>query len=395
MSRELVKNQIQRFLSTDTPEVLAIKGDWGVGKTYSWNKYIKEFKDQCALESYSYVSLFGINSVDELKRTTFLNAVDITKIEESHNIKSILKNITEKGKNTKLPLFGDIGHIYDSVCQLSMSETIICFDDLERHSKGITIKDFMGLVSFFKEQRKCKVVLLLNEDVSNDDDTFKDYRKYKEKVVDKQLHFEPTAEHCFDIMYQKDFDFRSYIRDCCVGLKIKNKRVIRKIVEQVREFLEFVDIDNERIKKQVIHSTIVLSWCYYCHEADKNNIPNFAFAIQTGLRKENEELGWDKEKTERWNRTLNNYGYKMTDEMDLSVACGIEQGFLDTEKLSALCKIKQKEIEIEDASVKWHKAWELFHGSFENNSEDIAQALEEGVIPPFLMEFKSRCFSLC
>ncbi len=29
MSVELVKEQIQRFLSSDTPEVLAIKGDWG------------------------------------------------------------------------------------------------------------------------------------------------------------------------------------------------------------------------------------------------------------------------------------------------------------------------------------------------------------------------------
>lgn len=29
MSVELVKEQVRRFLSTDTPEVLAIKGDWG------------------------------------------------------------------------------------------------------------------------------------------------------------------------------------------------------------------------------------------------------------------------------------------------------------------------------------------------------------------------------
>lgn len=44
MSVDLVEQQIRRFLASDTPEVLAIKGGWGVGKTYSWDKYIEEFK---------------------------------------------------------------------------------------------------------------------------------------------------------------------------------------------------------------------------------------------------------------------------------------------------------------------------------------------------------------
>ena len=44
MSVELVKDQVRRFLSTDTPEVLAIKGDWGVGKTYSWDVHSKSSK---------------------------------------------------------------------------------------------------------------------------------------------------------------------------------------------------------------------------------------------------------------------------------------------------------------------------------------------------------------
>lgn len=381
MSVELVKEQIRRFLSTDTPEVLAIKGDWGVGKTYSWEQYIEEFKGECALKSYSYVSLFGINSIAELKQTTFLNTIDTKRIGEAPNIKGYSKKVADLVKDTKIPYVskyvGGIGSLINSVSQLAMNKTIICFDDLERHSKGITIKDFMGLVSFFKEQKGCKVVLLLNEEAG--DDTFKDYRKYKEKIVDRQLHFEPTAEQCFDIMFADDFEFRDYVRDCCIGLNIKNKRVIRKIVEHTNEFLELVDDFDESIKKQVIHSTIVLSWCYYCHGADEVHIPEFAFVNQSGTRKENEESGWTKEVTVRWNMTLSRYGYGFTDEIDLAVARGIEQGFLDKEKLIPLCRHKQKEVEIQHASAKWDEAWKLFHGSFDANEEEVAEAMEAGM----------------
>ncbi|MFS1421224.1 hypothetical protein BCU26_019325 [Vibrio splendidus] len=381
MSVELVKEQTRRFLSTETPEVLAIKGDWGIGKTYSWEQYIEEFKGECALKSYSYVSLFGINSISELKQTTFLNTIDTKRIGQAPNIKGYSKKVADLVKDTKIPYVsryvGGIGSLINSVSQLAMNKTIICFDDLERHSNGINIKDFMGLVSFFKEQKGCKVVLLLNEQAG--DKTFEDYRKYKEKIVDRQLHFEPTAEQCFDTMFVGDFEFKDYVRDCCVGLDIKNKRVIRKIVEHTKEFLELVDGFDESIKRQVIHSTIVLSWCYYCHGADEKRIPEFGFVKQSGARKANEQAGWPKEITVRWNMTLSRYGYGYTDEIDLAVARGIEQGFLDKEKLIPLCIHKQKEFEIQNASVKWDEAWRLFHGSFNNNEKDIALAFEEGM----------------
>lgn len=37
MSLSKVEIKISDFLSTNTPEVMAIKGAWGVGKTFTWN----------------------------------------------------------------------------------------------------------------------------------------------------------------------------------------------------------------------------------------------------------------------------------------------------------------------------------------------------------------------
>ncbi len=382
MSVVLVKQQIQRFLASNTPEVLAIKGGWGVGKTYSWNEYIEEFKDECALKSYSYVSLFGLNSIDELKQATFINTVDTKRIGEPPNIKGYSRKVADLLKDTKIPYVskyvGGIGSLIDSVSQLAMNKTIICFDDLERHSDKFTIKDFLGLVSYFKERKGCKVVLLLNEEAG--EKTFEDYKKYKEKVVDRQLHFEPTAKECFDTISEGyDFELKEYVRDCCVGLKIKNKRVIKKIIEHVNDFLACVEGYDEELKKQVIHSTIVLSWCYYCHGADKEVIPEFGFVARTGLRKSDDSLGWTEIKIKRWNAFLNSYGYQMTDEIDLEVAKGIEQGFLSEEALMPLCEHRQKEINIRKDSQKWDEAWNIFHGSFDDNEDAVAEAMEEGM----------------
>lgn len=47
----------------------------GIGKTYTWNTFLKDNKDKVAFNRYSYVSLFGINSLDSLKYSIFENAI--------------------------------------------------------------------------------------------------------------------------------------------------------------------------------------------------------------------------------------------------------------------------------------------------------------------------------
>ncbi|MEZ9678369.1 hypothetical protein AB4306_00210 [Vibrio splendidus] len=375
MSVELVKEQVQRFLSSDTPEVLAIKGGWGVGKTYSWQKYACEFKNHCAVNRYSYVSLFGINSIEEIKKATFLNTIDTHNIGQPLNISSRSKKWAESLQGLKLKGVS-VGDVLGSVSQLTMDKTIICFDDLERHSKGVTIKDFMGLVSYFKEQKGCKVVLLLNEDAG--DETFADYRKYKEKIIDRQLHFEPTAEQCFDAVWSGDLEFKEFIKDCCVGLKIKNMRVLKKVIEHIKEFLELVEGFDDSIKKQVIHTTVVLSWCYYCHGSNEENIPSFEYAASQA-KFFNKDRGTDKpDKEQKWGDILASYGYQHTDDIDASVAKGIQQGFVDKTQLLPLCQEKQKEIDVRNQSASWDDAWKLFHGSFNLNEDEVAKAFEKG-----------------
>lgn len=53
-----VAKALDAFMQSDN-SVLVIKGDWGVGKTFFWNKYYNENKNNLKKIAYSYVSLFG------------------------------------------------------------------------------------------------------------------------------------------------------------------------------------------------------------------------------------------------------------------------------------------------------------------------------------------------
>jgi len=42
----LIQTQIKMFLQLPSPELIAIKGHWGVGKTFAWDKWLVEAKSR-------------------------------------------------------------------------------------------------------------------------------------------------------------------------------------------------------------------------------------------------------------------------------------------------------------------------------------------------------------
>lgn len=167
MSIEIIKSQINKFLVSKEPEVMAIKGSWGIGKTYSWNKFLKEAKEgqKIGLGMYSYISLFGVNSLNEFKYSIFVNKIKRSEIGKdasfetfSHNLNKTWSILQDKSFKisaidlaSKMATKNSISNITESIAFLSLSETIICIDDLERRGKGLELKDVLGLVSLLKE----------------------------------------------------------------------------------------------------------------------------------------------------------------------------------------------------------------------------------------------------
>lgn len=88
MTTTLVKAEIARFLKSTLPEVLCIKGKWGVGKTFAWQQFLKQASSSgsVGLGHYAYISLFGLNSLDALKNAILENSVTAGMIAEGPSL---------------------------------------------------------------------------------------------------------------------------------------------------------------------------------------------------------------------------------------------------------------------------------------------------------------------
>lgn len=63
MTRTVIESVINEFLDSKTSEVLAISGQWGVGKTYTLREMVRDYDGWNSLAWYSYISVFGAKSI--------------------------------------------------------------------------------------------------------------------------------------------------------------------------------------------------------------------------------------------------------------------------------------------------------------------------------------------
>ena len=399
MTIEIIKSQINKFLSSKEPEVMAIKGSWGIGKTYSWKKFLKEAKDgqNIGLGMYSYISLFGINSLNEFKYSIFVNKIKRSEIGEDASIKSFTYNVNKtlnavKEKSVKLSILdfiskafsrNSVSNIAESIAFLSLSETIICIDDLERRSKGLELKDVLGLVSLLKEQKKCKVVLLLNDNNLSKED-LEDYTKYRDKVIDIELEFSPTSSENVAIAFQGTDYATEILKESAIKLDIKNIRVLTQTERLVNLVIPHLIDYEQEITHQVVHTLTLFAWCHYCHKSD--NVPSLDYVIKTtnnfDYDLEFKEYSEDKNETEEeksWKILINNYGYTATDKLDLFLSKVIQTGYVIEDELKEKAEEKNREIKAHKAGKSYRNAWDLFHNSFNDNRDEVVSSFYEKI----------------
>jgi hypothetical protein len=95
------------FLSEDTYKVAILKGEWGVGKTFFWKKFLgKNKKTLKKFRAYSYVSIFGIKDFNSINKQIFsgFEILDGSKfkkqIEMFKPLSKILESVNIPGVNS-------------------------------------------------------------------------------------------------------------------------------------------------------------------------------------------------------------------------------------------------------------------------------------------------------
>lgn len=376
MSVAIVEDEVKRFLATKSPEVLCISGHWGVGKTFAWNRFLEQARDAkaIALSRYAYASLFGQNSLDDVKAEIFETTVTGAQIGKTATLQSLdasLATLETGGRRLwqlarQIPIVGEHVGGAARMTFLAVRNQIVCLDDLERAGSGLELNDVLGLASFLKEQRDCKVVLLLNQDALDSDDG-KSFALQLEKVADTFIKYNPTADESADIAFPQAKDSRAWLRDNAAKLGIVNIRVIKRAERLYDRAAEILATRDQRLMKQVASSIVLFAYAKF----QPLVAPSVSFLRSFSYMMESAEEGPEKD----WPSVLRSYGFASLDEVDVVLLDGVDQGAFDPDALKTVADRFEDALQVQDRDSSFSDAWRLFHDSFELNDAELVAKL--------------------
>lgn len=262
------------------------------------------------------------------------------------------------------------------VFSLFIRNQIICIDDLERKGKNLYVGDVLGLINFLKEERNCKIALILNEDalyqVISEENKKQEFRRYFEKVVDISLNFDPTAEESVNIALKERTKEKRLISEQCIKLGISNIRIIKKIDKLVGEIAPILNQFEEQVVRKAVISLTLLSWSVYDPETAPP-IEHIKKRTSFGpVLQGNENIS---EKEGAWNALLDAYGFSAMDEFDHALLGGIQNGFFDTDAINENAFKLNEQIRATNSSLDFWNAWGAYHDSFSDNQEEVLNTI--------------------
>ncbi|WP_179959543.1 hypothetical protein [Pannonibacter tanglangensis] len=389
MSTEQVKNEIRRFLKAEDKLALCLSGKWGVGKTHTWDTLLTAaFKNDAVWpQRYAYVSLFGLENLSDVRRSVFENTVEAAAFREKERLEATLNSVSERlaqlsskwraglGMIRGIPVVADYAGLVEAGF-LDVRNQIVCFDDLERMSDSLDLKDVLGLISFLKEKKNCKVVLLLNSEALEGQNA-EDFRVQLEKVIDINLTFAPTASEAVAIAVpDRTTLLTQMVAEYAAKLEITNIRTIFKLLRICGRLEEVLEGYDARIIKQAFHSACLFGFAIYQ--------PTEAPSIDTILKDRTyADLVGDREeptpKEIQHSELLTRYEFHTADGLDRVVFDCIHCGFFDEVSLRREADVLKGRLKLRDQDAAFSKVWDIYHGTFDDNADAFATQLKQSI----------------
>lgn len=383
MSLEPFYVEIERFLMRPDPEVLIISGKWGVGKTFAWNRLLKEARDShhIALSKYAYVSLFGLAGLDAVNGAIFENTVASERAGASPDMDSLAATVKSAATSWRsgiklaryIPGVSDYSQALEKLGAFSIRNQIICLDDLERRSRSLDVRDVLGLVSFLKEQRACKVVVLLNDESLGED--YEEFRRQLEKVADTAVVFAPTPLEAAEIGVDPHSPSRDQLRKDVIALGVVNIRTIKKIETAAKRLSEQLTEYDPRILEAAIHAAALFTFVKLQPDIAPTDEFVRSYNQFEGLFGQSEKPLPHPE----WRNLLQEFGWSSTDNFDVVIADGVEHGHFDTAALEREAAALQAKLRSSDDDVVFKLAWDAYHDSFADNAVEVLERLAQAV----------------
>ena len=330
MTMEKTKAQLTHLLADKDNKVIALTGKWGTGKSYLWNEVKNESKDD-AVKKALYVSLFGLNGMNQVKRKLLQSAYP-TGTTLIDGLQKVLNTVSKKASGLdELALFA---------LPAVLKDKVIVFDDIERKHEKLHIDEILGFIDEYTQQNGARFVLIFNSDKLVDVDLWNTFR---EKVVDQEIGLNTSPSEAFDIAirlspssYEKD------IREVSERCGLTNIRVIRKVIKVVNSILENQIDPSDVLLRRVIPSTVLLAAVHY---KGIENGPDLQFILNYSLVNEifNSSQNDSNENTEidhtsKWKLLLKDLGIELCSDYEQQVNEFLHSGLIDAEAVQTIIK---------------------------------------------------------
>lgn len=395
-----IQKTIDGFLSAKASSAIVLQGKWGGGKTYFWRHRIS--KDATAepwRQRYSYVSLFGINSLSELKASLSVATAEFDIDAQSQwRLKRSLTRLWWKGQRwigdliQFVPKFGDkVGKLYERASFYAVRDRVICLDDVERRGSALGLRDVLGLVSYLVEDRNCRVVVILNNGrLSEIDQAI--WNDNKEKVFHGELNYSPTLRETIALGLSEDFNEPWYESafSHLESLGVSNIRLIQRTSRALRLVVD--SAGKEALQPATVdHISKALSLLAYSAFGSGDGAPPFDMVLRvTGQSRIVSALGGSSKdataQEKEFEDAIRKYGLYLYTALDHELVHTIREGFPDIEKLRAAVHEFQSNAESRRLKNVWHDAWRAYHDTLQDNSGEIVAAMRHAWPPVSHME---------
>ncbi|HBO2702605.1 TPA: hypothetical protein L5618_003727 [Pseudomonas aeruginosa] len=414
MSVEQVRSALEKFISGQEAKAIVLKGDWGTGKTYLWDSMLKQKKEKISRRKYSYVSLFGLSNLSDLKRGIFENVVSSETADVSGDFRSLMDNVAGVGQAldrafrkgvrvtaeaASIPFVKGLGGVVDAVSFASVSDSLICIDDYERKSSGLSGREILGLISHLVEKKNCSVILILNQGQVTGDAA--EYLQFSEKVFDYEVEFSPTPEEAANIVFNYEDDYERKAIEKSLALGISNIRLLKKVKYFSGALRDVLVGYPDAVVRQVLNTLTLAVWSIYSSDPDKVAITairefgggGFEKFFEEGLE---DEGGAAQNLKNKSSNLLREYGFIRCDELDEAVISLVEKGYLDEAGLRMLAEKAAENVKHNEDVQLLQEAWRVYRCSFRDDEGEIIAGFERAIAACLnkmsVMDLDSICF---
>lgn len=395
MSLKKTKIQLIKLLGEPDSKVIALSGMWGTGKTHLWNEVKAESIDETVKKSL-YVSLFGLSSIDQVKRKLIETA--IPGVESHGGVFDAIKSFFGAGVKALSTHYKVLAALTDLnvllMAPVVLRGKVIVIDDIERKNEKLGVDEVLGFIDEYSKQFDSRFVLVLNDDgLSSKGDQEKLWTTFREKVIDHEIRLSTSVEEAFTIAIGlTPSKYAEAIRRASAICGLTNIRIIIKVIRVANQLLAEQDLAGS-IQSRLVPSVVLFSAIHYRGLIDG---PDVKFALNAGnadwegfARDRNKEPTPEEKREDRWRLLMQDLSIHSCDDFEKQLVEFLESGIFEAGSVQAIINRYLAEVEAMEAREAAHKflkrvVWDHRVDEAQLVSEAAAFPARAALLDPFI-----------